>query len=94
MAGNTQRVRTNNDLDLKDRLVAINRVTKVTKGGRTFSFSAVVVVGDEKYESLPITIILHGEEYLLITKTVFLYNQKHKFKSQNVKCLLSRNKND
>ena len=35
------------DLDLKDRLVAINRVVKVTKGGRTFSFSAVVVVGDE-----------------------------------------------
>ena len=35
------------DLDLKDRLVAINRVTKVTKGGRTFSFSAIVVVGDE-----------------------------------------------
>lgn len=48
MAGNTQRVRTTNDLELKDRLVAINRVTKVTKGGRTFSFSAVVVVGDEK----------------------------------------------
>jgi len=35
------------DLDLKDRLVSINRVTKVTKGGRTFSFSAIVVVGDE-----------------------------------------------
>ena len=35
------------DLDLKDRLVAINRVVKVTKGGRAFSFSAVVVVGDE-----------------------------------------------
>lgn len=35
------------DLELKDRLVAINRVTKVTKGGRTFSFSAIVVVGDE-----------------------------------------------
>ncbi len=34
-------------LDLKDRLVAINRVTKVTKGGRTFTFSAIVVVGDE-----------------------------------------------
>ena len=31
------------DLELKDRLVAINRVTKVTKGGRTFSFSAIVV---------------------------------------------------
>ncbi|MCO5259191.1 MAG: 30S ribosomal protein S5 [Crocinitomicaceae bacterium] len=35
------------DIELKDRLVAVNRVTKVTKGGRTFSFSAVVVVGDE-----------------------------------------------
>lgn len=35
------------DLELKDRLVAINRVTKVTKGGRTFSFSAIVVVGNE-----------------------------------------------
>ncbi len=35
------------DVELKDRLVAINRVTKVTKGGRTFSFSAIVVVGDE-----------------------------------------------
>ena len=35
------------DLELKDRLVASNRVTKVTKGGRTFSFSAIVVVGDE-----------------------------------------------
>jgi small subunit ribosomal protein S5 len=36
------------DIELKDRLVAINRVTKVTKGGRHFSFSAIVVVGDEK----------------------------------------------
>ncbi len=35
------------DLDLKDKLVAVNRVTKVTKGGRTFSFSAIVVVGNE-----------------------------------------------
>jgi len=48
MAMNNKRVRTTNDLELKDRLVAINRVTKVTKGGRTFSFSAIVVVGDEK----------------------------------------------
>ncbi|MFW6224048.1 MAG: 30S ribosomal protein S5 [Bacteroidota bacterium] len=36
------------DIELKDRLVAINRVTKVTKGGRDFSFAALVVVGDEK----------------------------------------------
>lgn len=36
------------EIELKDKLVNIRRVTKVTKGGRTFSFSAVVVVGDEK----------------------------------------------
>jgi small subunit ribosomal protein S5 len=35
------------DIELKDKLVAVNRVTKVTKGGRTFSFSAIVVVGNE-----------------------------------------------
>ena len=35
------------DIELKDKLVAVNRVTKVTKGGRTFSFSAIVVGGDE-----------------------------------------------
>lgn len=35
------------DIELKDKLVTINRVTKVTKGGRTFSFSAIVVVGNE-----------------------------------------------
>ncbi len=35
------------EIELKDRLVSINRVTKVTKGGRTFSFSAIVVVGNE-----------------------------------------------
>jgi small subunit ribosomal protein S5 len=36
------------DLELKDRLVAVQRVTKVTKGGRHFSFAAIVVVGNEK----------------------------------------------
>jgi small subunit ribosomal protein S5 len=36
-----------NTEELKDRLVAINRVTKVTKGGRTFTFAAIVVVGNE-----------------------------------------------
>ena len=40
------RVKINSDVELKDRLVAINRVTKVTKGGRTFTFAAIVVVGD------------------------------------------------
>ena len=39
-------VKVNSDVELKDRLVAINRVTKVTKGGRTFTFAAIVVVGD------------------------------------------------
>lgn len=33
-------------LDLKDRLVGVQRVAKVTKGGRTFGFTAIVVVGD------------------------------------------------
>lgn len=43
-----KKVRTiSTDLELKDRVVGIQRVTKVTKGGRTFTFSAIVVVGDE-----------------------------------------------
>ena len=43
-----KRVRATSDIELKDRLVAIQRVVKVTKGGRTFRFSAIVVVGDEQ----------------------------------------------
>ncbi len=47
MAVQNNKVRVSSETELKDRLVAINRVTKVTKGGRTFSFSAIVVVGNE-----------------------------------------------
>jgi small subunit ribosomal protein S5 len=46
MSESIRKVKTS-DLELKDRLVSIQRVTKVTKGGRTFSFSAIVVVGNE-----------------------------------------------
>jgi small subunit ribosomal protein S5 len=43
---NIKRVKSS-DIELKDRLVAVNRVTKVTKGGRHFGFAAIVVVGNE-----------------------------------------------
>ena len=43
-----KRVKSSSDLDLKDRLVGVQRVVKVTKGGRSFGFSAIVVVGDEQ----------------------------------------------
>jgi len=44
MAGQTLNRVKSADIELKDRLVSVNRVTKVTKGGRTFSFAAIVVV--------------------------------------------------
>jgi len=47
MSGKKNRIKPT-DSDLKEKLVNLNRVAKVTKGGRTFSFAAVVVVGNGK----------------------------------------------
>ena len=44
---NTGRVKPT-ESEFKEKMVALNRVAKVTKGGRTFSFAAIVVVGDGK----------------------------------------------
>ncbi len=41
------KVKAGGDVELKEKVVTINRVVKTTKGGRTFSFSALVVVGNE-----------------------------------------------
>ncbi len=47
MAKNNRRINPA-EIELKEKLVNLNRVAKVTKGGRTFSFAAIVVVGDGK----------------------------------------------
>jgi small subunit ribosomal protein S5 len=46
-ASNANKIKVGGELELKEKVVAINRVVKTTKGGRTFSFSALVVVGNE-----------------------------------------------
>ena len=48
MAENTKNTnnKANNDSELKEHLVALNRCTKVTKGGRALTFAAIIVVGD------------------------------------------------
>ena len=43
---NVNKVKSGGELELKEKVVAINRVVKTTKGGRAFSFSALVVVGN------------------------------------------------
>src|SRR6476469_776739 len=43
----SNKVKASGDVELKEKVVAINCVVKTTKGGRTFSFSALVVVGNE-----------------------------------------------
>ena len=45
---NSRRNENKNDLNFVERLIKINRVSKVTKGGKKLSFRAIVVVGDEK----------------------------------------------
>ncbi len=46
MRDNNRQAKSATENELKEKLVTLNRVAKVTKGGRTFSFSAIVVVGD------------------------------------------------
>jgi small subunit ribosomal protein S5 len=48
MAGGQQNIRHQEDSEFEDKVIHINRCAKVVKGGRRFSFAAIVVVGDKK----------------------------------------------
>ena len=54
------KVKVNSDVELKDRLVAINRVTKVTKGGRTFTFAAIAKGVEAAKKNLVKVTLLRG----------------------------------
>ena len=56
----TNKVKINSEMELKDRLVAINRVTKVTKGGRTFTFAAIAKGVESAKKNLVRVPVLNG----------------------------------
>ena len=67
--GNIQKFKAS-ELELKEKVVNIRRVTKVTKGGRTFSFSATVVIGNGE------GIVGEGLGKRQIAKQIFLQREK------------------